>query len=183
MNVTDHSVPPSFIFPRKRIDNYGQLMIKAPLDSTAILHENGWMNRDIFLRWLQHFKHHVQPTKKNPVLLILDGHASHKELAVTEYARENYVHMFSTPSHTIHKTQPLGRTFFKQFKSSFASVNAEWMRRNPEAKITDYNVAALINTAFSQAVFKITQNGFRCTRIYPLNCKIFSDIVGILYSW
>lgn len=92
-------------------------MIGAPVDSIAIAHESGWMNRDIFLQWLQHFKYHVQPTKKNPVVLILDGHASHKELVVIEYARQNYIHMLNTSPCTTHKIQPLDRIFFKPFKA------------------------------------------------------------------
>ena len=60
MNVTGHFVPPLFIFPRKKMDKHVRLMIGAPLDSIANPHDSGWMLGDIFLRWLQHFKHHVQ---------------------------------------------------------------------------------------------------------------------------
>jgi len=59
MNVTGHFVPPLFIFPRKKMDKYNRLMIVAPPQSIAIPHESGWMNGDIFLHWLQHFKQHV----------------------------------------------------------------------------------------------------------------------------
>lgn len=100
------------------------LMIGTPPQSIAILHESEWINGSIFLQWLQHFKQHVQPSKENPVFLILDGHASHKELTVIEYVRKNYIHMLSTPSHTTHKLQPLDRTFFKPFKSVYASTSA-----------------------------------------------------------
>ena len=45
------------------------------------------------------------------------------------------------------------------------------------ARITDYDIAALANTAFSKAAqLEIAQNGFRCTGIYPFNRDIFSDI-------
>jgi len=67
MNVTGHFVPPLFIFPRKKMDKYNRLMIGAPPQSIAIPHESGWMNGDIFLHWLQHFKQHVQPSKENHV--------------------------------------------------------------------------------------------------------------------
>jgi len=166
MNVTGHFVPPLFIFPRKKMDKYNRLMIGAPPQSIAIPHESGWMNGDIFLHWLQHFKQHVQPSKENPVLLILDGHASHKELTVIEYARKNYIHMLSTPPHTTHKLQPLDRTFFKPFKSAYASACAVWMRQNPGARITDYDIAALVDSSFTKAArLEIAQNGFKCTGI------------------
>ncbi|XP_052752615.1 uncharacterized protein LOC128201064 [Galleria mellonella] len=177
MSVCGHFIPPLFIFPRKRMDKNGRLMIGAPPDSIAIPHESGWMNGEIFLMWLQHFKQHVQPSKENPVLLILDGHGSHKELAVIEFARANHIHMISTPPHTTHKVKPLDRVFFKPFKSAFGSASAMWMRQNPGARITDYDIAALVNSAFVKAArLEIAQNGFKCTGIYPFNREIFSDL-------
>ncbi|KMQ85085.1 jerky-like protein [Lasius niger] len=160
------------------MDKNGRLMIGAPPQSIAIPHESGWMNGDIFLQWLQNFKQHVQPSKENPILLILDGHASHKELTVIEYARKNHIYMLSTPPHTTHKLQPLDRTFFKPFKSAYASASAVWMRQNPGARITDYDIAALVDSSFTKAArLEIAQNGFKCTKIYPFNREIFSDIV------
>lgn len=115
MSVTGHFVPPLFIFPRKRMDKNGRLIIGTPPDSIAIPQKSGWMNGEVFLQLLQHFKRHVQPKESNPIILILDGHASHKELAVIEYARQHYIHMLSTPPHTTNKLQPLDRTFFFTF--------------------------------------------------------------------
>ncbi|CAK9798632.1 MFS-type transporter clz9 [Anthophora plagiata] len=134
-------------------------------------------------RWLQHFKHHIQPTKENPVPLILDGQSSHKELSMIEYEYENHIHMVCAPPHTTHKLQPLDRTFFKPFKASFASICAVWMRKNPGARITNYDVAAPVDTAFSKAArLEIAQNGFRCTGIYLLNRDIFSNFGFLLAS-
>ena len=108
MSATGHFIPPLFIFRRKRMDKNGSLMVGAPAESITVPHGSGWMNPEIFLTWLQHFKQHVQPSKDNPVLLILDGHGSHKELAVLEYARDNNIHMLSTPPHTTHNSPSRG---------------------------------------------------------------------------
>lgn len=112
------------VFPRKKLDKNGYLMIGVPPDSIVIPQESGWMNSEVFLQWLQHFKRYVQPTENNPVLLILDGHASRKELAVIEYARQQYIHMLSTPPHTTHKLQALDMTFFKPFNAAFATASS-----------------------------------------------------------
>ncbi|KAK9731462.1 DDE superfamily endonuclease [Popillia japonica] len=69
--------------------------------------------------WLRHFASFTKPSADDAVLLIVDGHGSHKELAVITYARENHVHMLSIPPHTIHKLQPLDRTFMKLFKNCY----------------------------------------------------------------
>jgi hypothetical protein len=119
----------------------------------------------------------VYPSAARPVLLILDGHSSHKDLKVIEYARDNHIHMLSTPPHTTHKRQPLDRVFFQSFKQTYGSASASWMRQNPGARLKEYDAAVLVKTAFTEvASLTIAQNGFRCTRIQPFHREIFSDL-------
>ena len=159
------------------MDKNGRLMIDAPPESIGVACESGWMNAETFLQWLQHFQQNVHPSAARPVLLILDGHSSHKDLKVIEYARENHIHMLSTPPHTTHKLQPLDQVFFKPFKQGYGSASALWMRQNPGAWLTEYDVAELVNTAFTKvARFEMAQNGFHCTRIQPFHREIFSDL-------
>lgn len=85
--------------------------------------------------------------------------------------------MLSTPPHTTHKLQPLDRVFFKPFKQAYGSASALWMRQNPGARLTEYDIAGLVSTAFAKvAKLDIVQNGFRCTGIQPFNRDIFSDL-------
>ena len=56
------------------------------------------MQADIFLQWMKHFIQHTAASKDNPVLLLLDGHATHvKNLAVIDLARQNGVIMIASP--------------------------------------------------------------------------------------
>ena len=103
MNVTGHFIPPLFIFPRKKMDRNKRLMMGAPIDSIAIPCSSGWMNGDIFLKCLEHFQKHVQASQNNPVLLILDLHATIKDLLIVKYARNHYIHILSCPLHITHK--------------------------------------------------------------------------------
>jgi len=51
------------------------------------------------------------------------------------------------------------------------------MCQNPGARLTEYDVAVLVTTAFTKvARLEIAQNGFRCNRIQPLDLEIFSDL-------
>lgn len=83
------------------MDENGRLIICAPTESLGIASESRWMNADIFLQWFQHFKKHGHPTEARPILLILDGQNSHKDLIVDviEYAKDNHIYMLSTPPH------------------------------------------------------------------------------------
>ena len=154
----------------------GRLMVGTPPESMDVVCESGWMNTETFLQWL-HFQQDVHSSAARPVLLILDGHGSHKDLKVIEYARDNHIHMLSTPPHTTHKLQPLERVFFKPFKQAYGSASALWMRQNPGARLTEYIVAGLVNTAFTKVVrLEVAQNGFRCTGIQTCDREIFSGL-------
>ena len=54
-----------------------------------------------------------------PLLLLLNGHSSHYELAVVRMAAEQGVVMFCLPPHTTHIAQPLDN-------GPFASLIAHW---------------------------------------------------------
>jgi len=106
------------------MDKNGHLMTGAPPESIGVDCESGWVNAETFLQWLQHFQQHVHSSAARPVLLVLDGHGSHKALKVIEYARDNHIHMLSTQPHTTHKLQSLERVFFKPFKQAYGSASA-----------------------------------------------------------
>lgn len=94
----------SFIFCGQRISHtYGR---HAPEGSIIRGTRNGWINEEIFMIWLQHFAHHVKPTKENPVLLVLDNHSSHISISAYNFCTNNYIHMLSLPPHTSHRMQP-----------------------------------------------------------------------------
>ena len=105
MSAGGSYVPPFFIFPRKR--NSPQLQKDAPPDSVVECTPNGWSNEVMFIKWLQHFAHHVKPTADEPVLLILDNHNSHATLEAFEFCVQNHIHMISLPPHCSHRVQPL----------------------------------------------------------------------------
>jgi len=68
------------IFERAR-GNDG-LKLGAPPDTIfAFNSESGYINKELFLTWLNHFIDKVRPTKEKKVLLLLDGHSSHTKNA------------------------------------------------------------------------------------------------------
>ncbi|KAJ4427599.1 hypothetical protein ANN_25247 [Periplaneta americana] len=175
MNAGGQYTPPFFIFPRQRMNE--RLLTGAPKDSIGEAQSNGWMTSQLFLKWMQHFAHYANPSVQNPVLLILDGHISHKDLEVITYARNQNIHMLSTPPHTTHKLQPLDRVFMKPFKDAYYEACGLWMRKNPAARITEYEIASLVGDAFARVSrAEIAVKGFQCTGIHPLNPNVFTEL-------
>ncbi|KAF2904788.1 hypothetical protein ILUMI_01384 [Ignelater luminosus] len=52
-NKSESFVPPSLSFPRKNMKN--ELMDHTPPGAIGLTQEKGWMNSDVFLKWLKHF--------------------------------------------------------------------------------------------------------------------------------
>jgi len=119
VNASGMYVPPILIFPRKC--DHSLLMKGAPPGAIHACHPSGWIQIDLFTKWFQHFINYVKPSASSPVLLILDGHASHtRNIEFIDLARANNVQLLSLPPHLTHKIQPLDRTFMGPFKKYFA---------------------------------------------------------------
>ncbi|PNF34376.1 hypothetical protein B7P43_G14947, partial [Cryptotermes secundus] len=121
----DIFVPPLFVFPNKsRVDAI--LKKDAPPGSIFAAEESERITAKWFMKWLDLFVERTRPSKEEPVLLILDGHSSHKDLEVILFARKHHVHMISLPPHTTHKLQPLDRAVMRPFKGAYNQACAVW---------------------------------------------------------
>lgn len=172
----DIFVPPLFVFPnKKRIDEV--LKKDSPPGSIFVAEENGWISGKSFLKWIEIFVETTRPNEKKPVLLILDGHASHKNLDVIIFAKNHHVHMLSLPPHTTHKLQPLDRAIMRPFKAAYNNACSAWMRKYQPLKISQKDVAGLVNTAYNSICrMDLAQSAFRCTGLWPLNRAVFTDV-------
>lgn len=77
MNAAGEFVPPILIYKRKRITD--DLKRGGPPNTVYECSESGWIVRELFMRWLEHFIKclKLEKSKENQVLLILDGHSTH----------------------------------------------------------------------------------------------------------
>nr|XP_023025527.1 uncharacterized protein LOC111513537 [Leptinotarsa decemlineata] len=73
MSAAGSYIPPMFIFHRKRLTPL--LEEDGPAEALYKCSDNGWINENLFLEWLVHFKQHAKPSADEPILLILDNHA------------------------------------------------------------------------------------------------------------
>lgn len=94
-------IPPCIIFPGKRWK--AELGDSGPAGTLNLCQESGWMTGELFHRWLRHFVEYAAPGPENKVLLLLDGHASHKYYEAVRYARESGVIMLCFPPHCTHR--------------------------------------------------------------------------------
>jgi len=139
-------LPPMLIFKRKRMTDV--LLKGSPAGTIGGCSENGWVTSELFVKWLQHFAEHVKPSKDIPVILLVDGHASHKTLAAIEFARSNGIVMISFPPHSTHRMQPLDRTVYGPLKCRYNKECDKWMSKHKGIRITAYEQAELFGSAY-----------------------------------
>ena len=101
---------------------------------------------------------------------------SHLSNAALELAKKNGVHIITLPPHTSHKTQPLDRSVFGPMETYINSAANSLMLQNIGNNITIYNMASLMNEAWTRAATPGNiMSGFRASGIWPLNEHIFED--------
>jgi DDE superfamily endonuclease/helix-turn-helix, Psq domain len=167
-------IPPCIIFPRKRWKP--ELADNGPPGTLNLCQENGWMTSDLFLQWLQHFAAYTAPSPGNKVLLLLDGHSSHKSYEAVKYARENGIVLMCFPPHCTHRLQPLDVVFFGPLKTYFNQETTKWMKIHPGRAVTQFQISGLLNAAYGKAAtVGIATSGFHQTGIVPFNPDIFPD--------
>ena len=167
-------IPPMLIFARKNLNN--RLLHGAPPGTVAATSTSGWINCELYLKWLAHFVKHTASSTDRKVLLVLDNHESHVSLQSWEMCRDNGIVVVSLPPHCSHKCQPLDLTFFGPLKTAYYKRCAEWLKMNPGKRITQYEVASLFGDAYcSTAVVQKCINGFKAAGIYPLNSSVIRD--------
>jgi len=110
MNAAGAFIPPVFLFARKKMTK--RLMTGAPADAKGIVTDSGWMTSEAFVTYLQHVVAHARSSVEDPILMILDNHASHIGLQAVEFCRENGIMMVSISPHCSDQLQPLDVSFF-----------------------------------------------------------------------
>ncbi|KAJ4440034.1 hypothetical protein ANN_08165 [Periplaneta americana] len=166
--------PPALIFPRKREKE--ELMNGAPPGSVMFISDSGYINCELFVKWLRHFQNHVGATTNKPVLLILDNHTSHITLENVQYCRENSIHLLSLPPHSSHKMQPLDRCYFKSLKDFYSTYCDQWMMSNPGRVITQFQVAQLFGKAYlKNSTAEKAVKAFEVCGIVPMDRLKFGE--------
>lgn len=169
-------IPPLLVFPRVRRNP--QLEVGLPTESISEFHPSGWMQSHIFApTWIKHFIKYAKPSAEDPVLLVLDGHATHtKNIKLLDIAKENHIHILVIPPHTSHRLQPLDVGFMAPLSIYYEQEVKCWLRNNPGKVVTLYEVGKLFGTAFQRAA--TVQNAisaFKNTGICPFNPHVFPE--------
>ncbi|KAB0790622.1 hypothetical protein PPYR_14936 [Photinus pyralis] len=163
-NAAGSYIPPCMIFLRKNMKQ--ELVDEAPTGTPGVAQESGWMTTDSY----------VKASVEDKVLLIVDGHGSHKGFQVLNYAKENGIDILCLPPHCTHRMQPLDVWFYGPLKTYFNQEISKWLKSHPGRVVTHLQIGSLFNHAYGEtATVQNACNGFKNTGLWPLNPHIFPD--------
>lgn len=173
ISADGRAIPPAFIFPRVRYKD--KLLEGAPTGSLGLSTPSGWMTSELFLMVMHHLKEHSQCSKVNPILLMIDNHASHTSISIIDYARENEIVLLSFPPHCTHRMQPLDVAVYGSFKSACVIAEKDFLATH-KRPITIHDISVIANTAYVKSfTSKNILSAFSKTGIWPINSQIFND--------
>jgi hypothetical protein len=168
-NAAGSFIPPFLIFARKHMQE--RLLDGCQVSCT----DNGWINGETFLQWLQFFVEQVRPTPASKVLLVLDNHESHKYIKVLDYATGNNVLFLSFVPHTTHKMQPLDISVYGTLKQCFEQAICVIQTNHACRTVNQNDVRKLFASAFFRVAIPLNAiSGFQSSGIWPYNPNVFS---------
>jgi hypothetical protein len=130
--------------------------------------DNGWTTNDIGVAWLRHFVEQIQGRRVGShVLLIIDGHESHKSLAFQDLCKENKIITLCMPPHSSHILQPLDVGCFAPLKRAY-SKEIRVLALDHIGRIDKKAFIATFAKVFDKAFSKANiLSSFRATGLVP----------------
>src|SRR6266481_9768789 len=141
--------------------------------------DQGWMNNEIFAQWFaQVFIPFTQGRNKSgtSILLIIDGHASHKTPEVQQlcYAASPPVVLYCLPPKTTHKLQLLDMGVFGPLQNAWAKYTQQCAAQNRtvncETVIEEY-----LKICGKYMSSKAIRSAFCRCSIWPFNPQVFTE--------
>ena len=135
--------------------------------------KNGWINSELFLKFLQHFLKFVPAAR--PIMLIMDSHCSHVSPEVLKFGQENDIVFVTFPSHTTHLLQPLDVGVFGPMKQSWRSKVLAHLRVKGSKPTRKDFVPIFIDVHRDAVTPNNIVKAFARTGIYPFNRNALPD--------
>ena len=174
-SASGERLPPYVLYKGKNL--WTTWTLGGPAGTYFNVSESGWMERPHFLEW---FKKLFLPATSSiletgPVILFMDGHASHINLELIRLARDCGVVLFCLPSHTTHALQPLDVGVYGPLKSRWGKILKEYKMETCAAVVDKTEFSGLLKKLWEESFeAKHLKAGFRKAGLCPLTTENIS---------
>ena len=145
------SIPPLFILPGQRLNRatMGQCSVTG---STATVASKGFVNSNIFIKWLDNFSSNVPSHVKRHIALVYNGYGSHYNTDIVEKAIGLRIILVLLPSNSTHHIQPLDISVLKPFKTELKHQIEKFMIENACTSFTKKYAIAIASIGFEKVI-------------------------------
>ncbi|GFS20955.1 tigger transposable element-derived protein 6-like protein [Elysia marginata] len=91
-------------------------------EATYAKTKNGWIDGKVFFTWMTETFVPATAGLQKPVILFVNGHASHISLDIHNLCKEHDIFYYTLPAHASHILQPLDLVFYKNLMSEWSTA-------------------------------------------------------------
>ena len=168
-NAAGEFLKPLVIFPGLRTPNF--YFNEVDTDQYDVAHsEKGWITTPLFFEWLANlFYPAVKDKVEFPIILFLDGHKSHVNLAVSEFCKDKDIILYCLPPHSSHVLQPLDVGVFGPMKKLWDDLVRRFTAKH-HFPMTKKQFFTVFDQLWSQIKSKkYPVGGFKKSGLLPFN--------------
>lgn len=136
---------------------------------------NGWISSDCFFGWLANlFFPSVKDKVEFPIIVFMDGHSSHINVAVSEFCSENNIILYCFPPHASHILQPLDVSVFGPLKKHWNESITNFQRQYRGLRMTRCHFFKVFHAAWIKAIGAPENviKGFRKCGLVPFDACV-----------
>ena len=168
MSASGMYLPPYIIYPGKRIRNVDIEDFPEALYGTS---DSGWMTGDLFYDFLKVVSGKMEDANiQHPVLLLVDGHASHVTLRAAQFCEEKDIILYSLYPHASHIHQPCDLALFGPMKQVWKEEVHKWQLEHLGESFAKKSFPTVFKKTWQKtAIPENAIKGFQKAGIYPFN--------------
>lgn len=134
--------------------------------------QNGWISADCFFEWLANiFFPSIKDKVTFPVVILMDGHTSHINIAVSSFCREHDIILYCFPPHASHIMQPLDVSVYGPLKKHWNDSLNDFSREYKGLAMSRTHFFKVFDHAWKQCIAnkQNVMSGFRKCGLVPFN--------------
>lgn len=182
VNAVGDTLPPFVIFKGPCPNDDGSYIPDVSLNSS----KSGYVDKDLFVKFLHHFQQHRQKVVGKKCLLILDGHHSHVSISALDFAEKNGIELLCLPPHSTHRLQPLDTHYNKSLKNFWRTNLDSFLKSHERMILNKENFLHVLRDTLQSMKNNsdLIVKGFRYCGLFPLSNVVADEefVKSSIYS-
>lgn len=163
-------MPPFVVYKGKYLHN--GWCTGGPTGTQYAVSPSGWMEDNVFENWLQDafVPYKIKEVGDNqPVVLFMDGHASHLTYTTVNCAKSNNIILICLPPNSSHALQPLDVAYFSPLKKVWRNILRNFFRESRLQSIDKAVFPSLLKSLMEKSKAENIHSGFLGAGLFPLD--------------